>query len=158
MAIKKPRLTRREIMNQISNRTGATFAMTKIFMNCFDEIVQTALLGQVEVPIGGVGALTWMQIMPRENVTTWDAWNRSYSEPHDVPGFQKTNFKVNRNWATKLKKATLFEMGEENPVPITYDEFLAKNSTDGNIFDDDEDENCDEEVDDDELFVDDDNE
>lgn len=153
MAIKKPRLTRREIMNQISNRTGATFAMTKVFMDCFDEIVQTALLGQVEVPIGGVGTLTWMQIMPREDVSTWDAWNKCHTEPHDVPGFQKTNFKVNRSWATKLKKATLFELGEENPVPITYDEFLAKNLISETTQDDD-----DEEADDDELSVDDDNE
>lgn len=105
-------------MKQISDRTGATFAMTQAFMNVYDDIIKESLLGQVEVPIGTVCTLTWMQVNPRENVQTWDPWKKEMTEPHNVPGFQKTNVRVSRAWARQLKELTLFEVGEENPVPV----------------------------------------
>lgn len=117
-SIKKPKLTLRETMKQISDRTGATFAMTQAFMNVYDDIIKESLLGQVEVPIGTVCTLTWMQVNPRENVQTWDPWKKEMTEPHNVPGFQKTNVRVSRAWARQLKELTLFEVGEENPVPV----------------------------------------
>lgn len=137
-SIKKPKLTRRELMKQISDRTGATFAMTQAFMNVFDDIVKESLLGQVEVPIGTVCTLTWVQINPRENVSTWDPWKKEMTEPHNVPGFQKTNVRISRAWAKQLKELTLFEVGEENPVPVILPDERVDSSCDEEDDDDEE--------------------
>lgn len=122
---KKPRLTLKEIANQIFIRTGFPKAVIKTIMDEYAEITEEALLGQVEVPFGRIGYFSWKQINPRENVVTYDAYNHCYREPQDVPGFQKTVFKTNRTWAGRIKEATLFGLDEENPAItslINYDE------------------------------------
>lgn len=138
---KKPKLTYRELVKQISDRTGTTFAMTKAFMDTFDEVIKESLLGQVEVPIGTVCTLSWMQINPRENVQTWDPWKKEMTEPHDVPGFQKTTVQINNGWKRQLKELTLFYLGEENPVPTTLPDDMVVLKLDDN---DDEEEETDE--------------
>ena len=113
---KKPRLTYREIADQIFKRSGIPFEMIKTVMDLYGEITEEALLGDVEVPFGRLGYFTWKQIMPRPDVTTWNPQECKYNEPQDVPGFQKTVFRVGSKWAKALKDASRFELGEKNPM------------------------------------------
>ena len=113
---KKPKLTYREVANQIFLRTGIPPEIIKTVMDVYADITEEALLGAVEVPFGRIGHFSWKQIRPRANVATWDAWNRCYTEPHDVPGFQKTVFRVGAKWASILKEASYYELGQPNPM------------------------------------------
>lgn len=113
---KKPRLTINEIINQIFIRTGFPKAVIKNVMEVYAEIAEEALLGQVEVPFGKIGYFSWKQIHPRKDVVRYDAFNHCYKDPQDVPGYQRTVFKINRGWADRIKKVTLFGADEENPA------------------------------------------
>lgn len=113
---KKPRLTYREVADQIFKRSGIPLELIKTVMDLYEEITEEALLGDVEVPFGRLGHFSWKQIMPRPNVVTWNPTELRYNEPQDIPGFQKTVFRVGANWAKVLKDASRFELGEENPM------------------------------------------
>lgn len=113
---KKPKLTYREVANQIFQRTGIPLEIIKIVMDVYADVTEEALLGAVEVPFGRIGHFSWKQIRPRANVATWDAWNRCYTEPHDIPGFQKTVLRVGAKWASVLKEASYYELGQPNPM------------------------------------------
>ena len=52
---KKPRLTQKEVAYQIFLRTGFPADMVKTTLDIYGEIIQEGLLGQVEVPIPGIG-------------------------------------------------------------------------------------------------------
>lgn len=113
---KKPRLTYREVADQIFKRSGIPLELIKTVMDLYAEVTEEALLGDVEVPFGRIGCFSWKQIMPRENVVTWNPCERKYNDPEDIPGFQKTVLRVGANWAKILKDASRFELGEENPM------------------------------------------
>lgn len=113
---KKPKLTYREIADQIYKRTGFPLEVIKSTMDAYYEITEEALLGQVEVPFGRIGCFSWRQVEPRKGVVTWNFQSKDYNKPTNLPGFQKTVFKVGTVWASYLKNATLFNMGEKNPV------------------------------------------
>lgn len=122
---KKPRLTQKEVAYQIFLRTGFPPDMIKTTLDIYGEIVQEGLLGQVEVPIPGIGHFGWKQINPRADVRTWNPNKHCYSEPKDVPGFQKTVLRLSSKWSAKQKAATLFELSEDNPAKtnlVDYDE------------------------------------
>lgn len=113
---KKPKLTYREVANQIFQRTGIPLEIIKTVMDVYADVAEEALLGAVEVPFGRIGHFSWKQIRPRANVATWDAWNRCYTEPHDIPGFQKTVLRVGAKWASILKEVSYYELGQPNPM------------------------------------------
>lgn len=113
---KKPRVTELEVMKQIEQRTGIPIEGIKKILDAYDDIVKEALLMNIEVPFGTVGYFSWKQINARENVSTWNAFDKVFTEPHDVPGFQKTVMRINKKWAEELKQATRFEVGESNPM------------------------------------------
>lgn len=122
---KKPRLTQKEVAYQIFLRTGFPPDMIKTILDIYGEIVQEGLLGQVEVPIPGIGHFGWKQINPRADVRTWNPNSHCYNEPKDVPGFQKTVLRLSSKWSAKQKAATLFELSEDNPAKtnlVDYDE------------------------------------
>lgn len=113
---KKPTLTNREIADQIFKRSGIPLEMIKTVMSLYAEITEEALLGNVEVPFGRIGYFGWRQIMPKEEVVTWNPKKLQYNKPQNTPGFQKTVFRVGSAWAKVLKEASRFELGEENPM------------------------------------------
>lgn len=122
---KKPRLTQREVAYQIFLRTGFPADMIKTTLDIYGDIVREGLLGQVEVPIPGVGHFGWKQINPRANVRRWNPQEHCYTEPGDIPGFQKTVLRISSKWAAEQKVATLFQLGEENPAKadlVDYEE------------------------------------
>lgn len=113
---KKPRLTQKEVAYQIFLRTGFPPDMIKTTLDIYGEIIQEGLLGQVEVPIPGIGHFGWKQINPRADVRTWNPSECCYNEPKNVPGFQKTVLRLSSKWRDKQKEATLFELDEDNPA------------------------------------------
>lgn len=122
---KKPRLTQKEVAYQIFLRTGFPVDMVKTTLDIYGEIIQEGLLGQVEVPIPGIGHFGWKQINPRSNVRRWNPKEKCYTEPQDIQGFQKTVLRLSSKWSAKQKEATLFDVGEENPANtslVNYDE------------------------------------
>lgn len=122
---KKPRLTQKEVAYQIFLRTGFPADMIKTTLDIYGEIVQEGLLGQVEIPIPGIGHFSWKQINPRSNVRRWNPQEHCYTEPQDIQGFQKTVLRLSSKWSAKQKAATLFDIGEENPANtnlVSYDE------------------------------------
>lgn len=122
---KKPRLTQKEVAYQIFLRTGLQADIIKSVLDIYGEIIQEGLLGQVEIPIPGIGHLSWKQVAPRADVRRWNPKEKCYTEPKDVPGFQKTVLRLSSRWAEKQKEATLFDVGEENPADtslVNYDE------------------------------------
>lgn len=131
---KKPRLTQKEVAYQIFLRTGFPADMVKTTLDIYGELVQDCLLGQVEVPIPGIGWFGWKQINPRSNVKRWNPKERCYTEPTDVPGFQKTVLRLSTKWSAKQKEATLFDIDEENPAStslVNYDEDDEEDVDDG---------------------------
>ena len=130
---KKPRLTQKEVAYQIFLRTGFPADMVKTTLDIYGEIVQEGLLGQVEVPISGIGHFGWKQINPRSNVRRWNPKEQCYTEPQDIQGFQKTVLRLSSKWSAKQKEATLFDVGEENPANtslVSYDEEIDKEDVD----------------------------
>lgn len=125
---KKPKLTYREVANQIFQRTGIPLEIIKTVMDVYADVAEEALLGAVEVPFGRIGHFSWKQIRPRANVATWDAWNRCYTEPHDIPGFQKTVLRVGAKWASILKEASYYELGQLNPMLFGAEEPDVENT------------------------------
>ena len=122
---KKPSLTQKEVAYQIFLRTGLPADMIKTTLDIYGEIVQEGLLGQVEIPIPGIGHFSWKQINPRSNVRRWNPQEHCYTEPQDIQGFQKTVLRLSSKWSAKQKAATLFDIGEENPANtnlVSYDE------------------------------------
>lgn len=69
---KKPRLTQKEVAYQIFLRTGLQADIIKSVLDIYGEIIQEGLLGQVEVPIPGIGYLSWKQVAPRADVRRWN--------------------------------------------------------------------------------------
>ena len=130
---KKPRLTQKEVAYQIFLRTGFTADMVKTTLDIYGEIVQEGLLGQVEVPIPGIGHFGWKQINPRSKGRRWNPKEQCYTEPQDIQGFQKTVLRLSSKWSAKQKEATLFDVGEENPANtslVSYDEEIDKEDVD----------------------------
>lgn len=113
---KKPSLTYREVADQIFKRSGIPLEMIKTVMDLYAEVTEEALLGNVEVPFGRIGFFSWKQIMPKADVTVWNPKERRFDEHRDFPGYQKTMFRVSKNWTETLKEASAFGPGEENPM------------------------------------------
>lgn len=112
---KRPKLTYREIENQIFLRTGIPREMVRAVVNSYGEIIEESLIGQVEVPFCKLGYFTIKQMKPRR-VKQLLSVASNYGELMDLDGYQKTIFRVNTTWAHKQKEATLWKDGEENPM------------------------------------------
>lgn len=117
---KRPKLTYREIENQIFLRTGIPREMVRAVINSYGEIIEEALIGQVEVPFCKLGYFTIKQMQPK---TVRQVLPRvaNYGEMIDLDGYQKTIFRTNTVWAGRQKQATLWRMGEENPMLELFD-------------------------------------
>lgn len=113
---KKPRLTYREIADQIFKMTGLDKEIVKAVMDAYAEITEEALLGQVEVPFGKLGYFSYKQISPMENYVPWHPHEGRYGEPYNRDGYQKSCFRFNAVWAGRQKEATRWPFGEENPM------------------------------------------
>lgn len=117
---KRPKLTYREIENQIFLRTGIPREMVRAVINNYGEIIEEALIGQVEVPFCKLGYFTIKQMQPkrmRQSIPN----THNYGEMIDLDGYQKTIFRTNTVWAGRQKQATLWRMGEENPMLELFD-------------------------------------
>lgn len=117
---KRPKLTYREIENQIFLRTGIPREMVRAVVNSYGEIIEESLIGQVEVPFCKLGYFTIKQMKPRQAKQFLSAAS-NYGELMDLDGYQKTIFRVNTTWARKQKEATLWKDGEENPMLDLFD-------------------------------------
>ncbi len=117
---KRPKLTYREIENQIFLRTGIPREMVRAVVNSYGEIIEESLIGQVEVPFCKLGYFTIKQMKPRQLKQFLSA-AANYGELMDLDGYQKTIFRVNTTWAHKQKEATLWKDGEENPMLELFD-------------------------------------
>lgn len=117
---KRPKLTYREIENQIFLRTGIPREMVRAVINSYGEIIEEALIGQVEVPFCKLGYFTIKQMKPK---TVRQGLQRAtnYGEMIDLDGYQKTIFRTNTTWAGRQKQATLWPFGEENPMLELFD-------------------------------------
>lgn len=117
---KRPKLTYREIENQIFLRTGIPREMVRAVINSYGEIIEEALIGQVEVPFCKLGYFTIKQMQPK---TVRQVLPRAanYGEMIDLDGYQKTIFRTNTVWAGRQKQATLWRIGEENPMLELFD-------------------------------------
>lgn len=112
----KARLSPTEVAKAISARTGLSPKMARTVIDAYIEIVKEGMLAQVEVPLGRFCIFTWTQYQPKKDFTNWDYRTQSMTEPHDTIGYQKTNARISKEWQKRLKDATAFHNGEENPV------------------------------------------
>lgn len=117
---KRPKLTYREIENQIFLRTGIPREMVRAVINSYGEIIEEALIGQVEVPFCKLGYFTIKQMQPK-TVKQSIPNTYNYGEMIDLDGYQKTIFRVNTVWAGRQKQATLWPFGGENPMLELFD-------------------------------------
>lgn len=113
---KKPRLTYREIADQIFKMTGLDKEIVKAVMDAYAELTEEALLGQVEVPFGKLGYFSYKQIAPKENHVDWLPLEKRFSDPQNKDGYQKSWFRFNGAWANRQREATRWPFGEENPM------------------------------------------
>lgn len=117
---KRPRLTPREVENQIFLRTGIPREMVRAVIKSYGEVVEESLVGQVEVPLSKIGYFTVKQMKPktvRQAIPTAS----NFGEMLDLDGYQKTIFRVNSVWAHRQKEATLWPFGGENPMLELFD-------------------------------------
>lgn len=117
---KRPKLTYREIENQIFLRTGIPREMVRAAISSYCEIIQEALIGQVEVPLYKLGYFTIKQMKPKEMKQQFEIAH-NYGEIVKLDGYQKPIFRVNSYFAHNLKEATLWKFGEENPMLELFD-------------------------------------
>lgn len=112
----KAKLSPTDVAKAISARTGLSPKMARTVIDAYVDIVKEALMAQVEVPFGRFCIFSWTQYQPKKDFVNWDYRTHAMTEPHDTPGYQKTSVRVSSEWQKKLKEATLFFDGEENPV------------------------------------------
>lgn len=117
---KRPKLTYREVEQQIFLRTGIPREMVRAAISSYCEIIQEALIGQVEVPLYKLGYFTIKQMKPKEMKQYLEA-SPNYGEMIKLDGYQKPIFRVNSYFAHNLKEATLWKFGEENPMLELFD-------------------------------------
>lgn len=127
----RPKLTQKEIEQQIFERTCVPHELITIVLRSFFEVAEEALIGNVEVPFGRLGWFSWKQINPRKNVTVWDFKNKCYKEGQNVDGFQKTVFRTGTAWSKKLKEMSTFALNEPNPMGATFVEEDEEEENDG---------------------------
>lgn len=118
----RPKLTQKEIEQQIFERTCVPHELITIVLKSFFEVTEEALIGNVEVPFGRLGWFSWKQINPRENVVLWDYKNKCYKEPQNIDGYQKTVFRTGTAWSKRLKEISTFAINELNPMGTTFAE------------------------------------
>lgn len=117
---KRPKLTYREVENQIFLRTGIPREMVRAAISSYCEIIQEALIGQVEVPLYKLGYFTIKQMKPKQMKQYFEIAS-NYGEMIDLDGYQRPIFRVNSYFAHNLKEATLWRIGEENPMLELFD-------------------------------------
>lgn len=117
---KRPKLTYREVENQVFLRTGIPREMVRAAISSYCEIIQESLIGQVEVPLYKLGYFTIKQMKPKQ-MKQYFAIASNYGEMMDLDGYQKPIFRVNSYFAHNMKEATLWKFGEENPMLELFD-------------------------------------
>lgn len=112
---KRPKLTYREVEQQIFLRTGVPREMVRAAITSYCEIIQESLIGQVEIPLYKLGYFTIKQMKPKTvKQTIPNVYNTG--EMIDLDGYQKPIFRVNGYFAHNMKEATLWKVGGENPM------------------------------------------
>lgn len=110
-----PLLKEKEVLIEVTNRTGLPYDVVYKTMKSYQEILQECIDNGVEVKFGDMGRFCWRKKPPRYGVVYYNIQTGENNPPIDTPGFYFPKFIPTKKWRMELKEKTKFyENKKEN--------------------------------------------
>lgn len=110
---KLPRISQREIIKELSHRTGLSTGLVEKVLKAHEEIIQQCLCNQIQVPFGKIGVFSFKVVPPRKYIE-WNGYlNKTavifYQNKAD--GYIKPLWKYLDSFNRKARRASAIPYG-----------------------------------------------
>ncbi len=110
----KPCIQEKEVIEEISNRTGLPNNSIYSVLHTLYDIVMESIEAGVEVRLHTIGFFTWKVMKPKKNFVFRNSFVGGNLPPMDVPGYRIPQFKCGGGWRRALRAATEYWEEETN--------------------------------------------
>lgn len=110
----KPHIQEKEVIEEISNRTGLPNNSIYTVLHTLYDIIMESIEAGVEVRLNTIGFFTWKDMKPKKEVVFHNSFIGGELPPMDMPGYRIPNFKPRGGWRRALRAATEYWEEETN--------------------------------------------
>ena len=111
---KKLKLSNKELLKELSERTGNSVANISRIFSCYEDIVAQCIKNKIEVSIGKLGTFTFKEVLPRDYME-WKGFmgDGQYTIffQKNTDGFVKAKFRLNQSFARTVREQTWVPYG-----------------------------------------------
>lgn len=96
----RPKISLGDVHREIRRRAGVPEEVSKAVFKAYERIIKESLIAGVEVPLLGLGRLTWRVIPPKNSQKMFGVVR------HGVDGYNRTTIRFSRGWLNEFRDAT----------------------------------------------------